>query len=368
MGAVIYRVTPEAAGEGIPSYLRSLRHLQARLPLTVTLCKYFAALLTLSTFGNGGVVGPLGRVSAGLMSWITDRLKKIGFEQADRRTAVICGMSAAVAALFHSPVGAGIFAVEIIQRAKMGYKDIFPSVLSGITSVIFCRLFNSEPFYEVPLMPGSFDLGLVFPLLLMAVVAGLAGGGYVRLYAVMVRVFKRDHGNVLMKVLIGSAIAGAGAWLVNPLLLGTSNGMFRALFDGRPADLLPEAFIPHAVPALLLMLVLKALFNCITVGSGMNAGFTGPAILVGMLLGAAFALLLGIEPGSAGYFVFLVAGFSGMLAGAMNVPLASVIMAVELFGPEAVLPAGPAAVIGFQVNRHATIYDFALAGAGHRVD
>ncbi|MBN2131598.1 MAG: chloride channel protein [Sedimentisphaerales bacterium] len=368
VGAVIYRLQPEAAGEGIPSYLRSLNRERARLPILVTLSKYLAVLVTLSTFGNGGVVGPLGRVGAGVMSWTADRLRKIGFKPADRRTAVICGMAAAVAAIFHSPIGAGVFAVEIIQRERMGYKDLFPSILSGITAVSVCRLLGIGPFYPVPMMTGSIDIALMAPMLLMAILTGIVGGGYTGLYSLVVRVFKRDQGNVLLKVVIGSAIAAIPAWLVNPLLMGTSDPMFAALFAGRPADLLPAIMVPYAVPALILMLVLKALFNCITVGSGMNAGFTGPSVLIGMLFGAAFALLLGIEPGSAGYFAFLAAGFSGMLASAMNVPLAAAIMAIELFGPGAILPAGLAAVIGFQVTRHTTIYDFALAGAGHPVE
>lgn len=365
VGAIMYRFQPEAAGEGIPSYLRSLHEQQARLPITVTISKYLAAFLTLSTFGNGGVVGPLGRVCAGVMSWITDRFRSIGFTQSDRHTAVICGMAAAVAAIFHAPVGAGVFAVEIIQRENMAYKDIFPSILSGFIAVLLCRLLGFEPFYVVPMIEGPVDVGLIWPLWLMAILTGLVGGGYIRLYAVVVRVFKRDQGNVLLKVIIGSAIAATGAWMVNPLLLGTSHQMFAVLSSGNPTELLPEMLTSHVVPALALMMVLKALFNCITVGSGMNAGFTGPSVLIGMLLGAALALLLGYEAGSAGYFAFLMAGFVGMLASSMNVPLAAVIMAIELFGPQAALPAGLVAVIGFQVTRHATIYDFALAGAGH---
>ena len=109
------------------------------------------------------------------------------------------------------------------------------------------------------------------------------------------------------------------------------------------------------------MLFCKIICNCIIVGSGMNAGFTGPAVISGMLLGAAAANFLNIEYLSPTYYAFLTAGFSGMLASSMNVPLASAVMATEIFGLQYSFPAGLSAIIGFQVMRHYTIYDYALS-------
>ena len=54
----------------MPSYIRGMRIHRGDLLFSVTFFKYWATLATLSTFGNGGVVGPLGRVSAGIMSFI----------------------------------------------------------------------------------------------------------------------------------------------------------------------------------------------------------------------------------------------------------------------------------------------------------
>lgn len=47
----------------------------------------------------------------------------------------ICGLSAAIGAFLHSPIAADIFAVEIIQKSNMKYKDLFPSILSSVSSV-----------------------------------------------------------------------------------------------------------------------------------------------------------------------------------------------------------------------------------------
>lgn len=57
-------------GEGIPSYLEGLIEHRGFLGFKETFFKFWAALFTLSTFGNGGFIGPVGRVSAGIMSSI----------------------------------------------------------------------------------------------------------------------------------------------------------------------------------------------------------------------------------------------------------------------------------------------------------
>jgi H+/Cl- antiporter ClcA len=79
-----------------------------------------------------------------------------------------------------------------------------------------------------------------------------------------------------------------------------------------------------------------------------------------MLFGAAFAHLLGVPPLSPDYAAFVAAGFAGMLASSMNIPLAAAIIAIESFGLQYSFPAGIAAIIGFQINRHQTIYDYTV--------
>ena len=144
--------------------------------------------------------------------------------------------------------------------------------------------------------------------------------------------------------------------------------MFTALFTNTHSVL--TGIFSDTLPiglTLIVMLVFKAVFNCLTVGSGMSAGFAGPSILIGMLLGASMAYFLKIPIPSPSYYAFIAAGFSGMLASSMNVPLAAAVITTEIFGLNYSLPAGLAAIIGFQINRHHTIYDYALAGAGEKV-
>lgn len=364
-GGIVYRLQPEASGEGIPSYIQGLKVYGGKLPSSVTIFKYIAGLVTLSTFGNGGLVGPVGRVTAGIMSFISSRLHKLGLTDDDIHTATICGMAATVGAIFHTSIGGGIFAVEIIQREKMGYKDLFPAILSSSTAVFIAKLFGLRSVYLIQAPQELMDARMIGWLVVLSVLLGFAGKLYTRLYGLITKLIKREKGNVLLKVIAGSAVASCIAWFINPELLGTSGRLIQSiigaeipLLAGRLNGTISIGWI------LIVMMICKALCNCITVGSGMSAGFTGPAAIIGMLLGSSVAFFLNIDQSSPSYYAFIAAGFSGMLASSTNIPLASAVMTIEIFGLEYSIPAAVAAVIGFQINRHVAIYDFARAGAG----
>jgi CIC family chloride channel protein len=174
------------------------------LPFSVTFFKFWSALVTLSTFGNGGVVGPIGRVSAGIMSIISRSFQKIGFSEDDRRAAVICGMAAAISVIFHTPLGGGIFAVEITQQKKMVYKDFFPAILAGIVSVLFDKAMGWSAYYRIQGNGGPMRLYVIGWIVLLAFFTGIAAGAYTNLYSFIVKIFKRNQGNVLIKVLVGT--------------------------------------------------------------------------------------------------------------------------------------------------------------------
>ncbi len=365
VGSVIYRIEPKSMGEGLPSYLAGLKDKNGQLPFKETFFKFWAALITLSTFGNGGFIGPIGRVTSGIMSSIGKILAGRVMRSSYIHMYTICGLSAAIGALLGSPVGAGIFAVEIIQKTDMKYRDLFPSILSSSFSVYFARIIGLKPIISFTSIHTGFDIGITGWLLLVAVVAGLTGYGYIMMYETISRVLHRDHNHrnrvIIIKVITGSFIAGIIAMLINVDIMGTSDGLFKAVlnFDakilyGKLPGTLPMFFV------LTILVISKAMANCFTIGSGLSAGFTGPAMLIGLLIGSIFISIAGIAPNTPEYFAFLAAGFAGMLSSTMNTPVATAIITLELFGLAYSLPAGMASIIGFQVNRSNTLYDFAV--------
>ncbi len=187
------------------------------------------------------------------------------------------------------------------------------------------------PLIEVTHQPAIIELGFLPWTIGFSLIVGLLGSVYVRGYGLAVKVFRRDQGRVVLKVVVGMAAASLLVWLVNPALLGTAAELTGALSNGEP-ELLYGAFA--ATTPLALVAIAAARFVQVVAGQDLAGAF--PAV-----------------------------GFAGMLAGSMNVPIAAAVLAVEVFGTGLGTPAIFASVIGFQMNRHSTIYDFALAGSGH---
>lgn len=362
-GSVIYKIESRAAGEGIPSYIKGLRRENGKLSLSETFFKFWAALITLGTFGTGGIIGPLGRVCAGLLSWIDDKLKEAGLPMIDSRIASICGLAAAVGAIFHSPIGGGIFAVEIIQRRQIQYQDMFPAVLSSCTAVFISRMFGGSSFFPITTSSSFMDSHMILFILLIAILAGYLGKFYAVFYNWFTRIIKREAGSFLiLKVVLGAGLTAAGAYLINPDLMGTGRQMIRELFTTDLSFLTGN--LPVSTPfilVLLVMLTVKFLASNITIGSGMSAGFTAPAIICGMLVSVTVASIFGIQPGTANFHALLAAGFAGILSSCMNIPLAAAVITTEIFGLHFSLAAGIASIIAFQINKYKTLYDFAYA-------
>jgi CIC family chloride channel protein len=363
----VYRIDPRCAGEGIPSYVHGERTNAGRLDVSETVGKYLASVITLGTFGNGGIVGPVGRVSAGVTSAIGQRVRGAWLEPSDLGTATTAGLAAAVAVVFRSPVGAGVFAVEIMQKSEMRYRQLFPAIIASALAAHLAVLVGAPPFlrpplYVLPEPATAVHPELLLPVLLIAAVTGVGGRAYSAFYGFVTRVSRREEkAGVLVKVLVGTLIAASVSWLINPDIMGTSENLMADLAAGRSTTIYGN--LPPSVPlvvVLLLLAALKMMANSITVGSGLSGGFTGPAAIIGMLLGRAVGELIGAPAGSLEYHAMVAAGFTGMLASTLNVPIAAAIIAIEVFGIQHGVASGLTAVLAFQLNRRATIYDSSL--------
>ncbi len=366
-GTLIYRIDPRCAGEGIPSYVHGHRTYGGRLDLSETVGKYLASLATLGTFGNGGIVGPVGRVTAGVMSALGQRLRGSWFTTADLGTATTAGLAAAVAVVFRSPVGAGVFAVEIMQKNEMRYSQLFPAIIASAIGSHLAVIFDitplmRPPLYTLPAPATAVYPELLLPVLLVAVFTGVTGRAYSAFYGLVARFSRRDETTgVVTKVLTGTVIAAGVTWLVNPEIMGTSEYIVNDLTSGGSTSLYGN--LPPSVPIVVVLLILAALklaANSITVGSGLSGGFTGPAAIIGMLLGRVAADLMGVAEGSLEYHAMIAAGFTGMLASTLNIPIAAAIIGIEIFGIQHGVSTGLTAVLAFQLNRRQTIYDSSL--------
>jgi chloride channel protein, CIC family len=283
-----------------------------RLPLARTMGR---AVLSIVIVGMGASLGreaapkqtgaAVGNV---LSNWA--RLSSI-----ERRLLVACGTGAGMAAVYNVPFGGALFSLEVLL-GTLALPLIAPALTASLIATAVAWLFLPDaPTYSVP----SYETRL--PLLLWAAIAGplagLAAVIYVRAIAWADSHKPQRPLLFVMPVLIFAAL-GALA-LPFPQLLG--NGK----------DVVQLAFVDELSLSLLVaLLVLKPLATAGCIASGAPGGLFTPTLACGALLGGMLgrcwaALWPGAPVGSCA-----IIGAGALLAAAMQGPVSSLVLMLEL--------------------------------------
>lgn len=365
VGTLFLRRVPGSGGEGIPSYLRSVNAGTGRLGLAATVLKFPATIITLGSYCSGGIIGPLARICAGVGSSTTillGRIFKLHGEE-DIRVAAICGVSGAVSAIFHAPLGGGFFAAEILRKESLRYSDLFPSILTGgVAYAASHHLLGQEPIFRAAAPAFSMNGALALWLLLVAVAAGAFGVLFIVSFERVSRVFHRlPFGQPGRAAIAGIFVSVL--WLLHARwTLSTSMPFYFAVTGGDAASAVSSTVLQNHVSLfLLIVLVVKIIATSLTVGSGMSGGFTGPLIILGVSSGALMSSLSGFGAGTPAYYSCVACGVAAVLGAAMNIPIAAIIITIRMFGAYYALPAIIGGILAFFVFKSRTIYEYSTA-------
>jgi H+/Cl- antiporter ClcA len=247
----------------------------------------------------------------------TQAARLLRLDGRDSRTAVLCGMAAFFSALFGTPLTAAVFAVMVISVGQLYDAALVPCLLSALVAFFVSLALGVEPTRFTVTVPELTALTLV-RVAGLAVLCALVSVLFCRgMHAVehglhralpnpWLRIVAGGAGIIALTLLFGTDYNGAG---MNIITAAVEQGSAR-----------PEAFL------------LKLLFTAVTLGAGYKGGEVVPSFFVGATFGCVAAPLLGL-PAGFGAAVGLVSVFCG----AVNCPVASIFLAVELFGSEGLL-------------------------------
>jgi len=292
-----------------------------------------ASAITIGSGGAAGREGPVALISAGIGS-IYATLGKRSDE--DRRLLVLIGMAAGLAAIFRSPIGTAIFAIEVLY-SDMEFEAgaLFFTMLGSIVAYVVNGLFVGwRPLFQVPagLMLPAFDDYWLYALL------GLGSGVAATLLPVVFYGLRDIFHKVPVPPHIKPAIGGlcvgllALAW---PQVLGGGYGWIQEAMDGS----LP-------IMILLALIFAKMLAFALTVSSGGSGGVFAPSLFVGAMVGGFMANLFH-QPSAA----YVIVGMGAVFGGAARVPIATLLMVTEMTGGYKLLvPAALAVMLSFFVQ------------------
>jgi len=291
------------------------------------------------TPGGGGLVGPsfFTGMAAGIFCSHLLGLK----EKAKRQTMALLGAGAGVGAILLAPIGGTLVSVEVLAYKKgRGQLALYHTVAAILTSLI--------AYLTTGILTG-FDpvLSLVNPpplissarVLLQVIIAAFVGAVISKLYICLFR----NIGNLWKNWAPLWLRPTLGALLAIPVVIFFSRNYSSALqpFEiGRPGLVpLQDALAGKlSLWALISLTFGKALDVGIRSGSGGSVGIFGPAMWIGGMGGALVGFLPGIEPTP----LLVITGITAGITAALEVPLAGIVIVLEILGRQAI----PSAIIG----------------------
>jgi len=313
-GALVYTFAPEAEGHGTDTAVKAFHRAGGLIRWRVAPLKTLASAITIGSGGAAGREGPTALISAGVGSIYATVLKR---SEEDRRLLVLIGMAAGLSAIFRSPIGTAIFAIEVLYSdMEFEASPLLYTMLASLVAYVVNGLFVGwHPLFQVP-------AGLSVPQFMdyaWYLVLGVGSGLAATLVPVVFYGLRDLFHQLPLPAQFKPALGGLGLGLVAiavPQVLGGGYGWIQEAMDGR---------LPLMI--MLVLVIAKLVAFSLTVSSGGSGGVFAPTLFVGAMVGGVLAKLCG-QPSAA----MVVVGMAAVFGGAARVPIATLLMVTEMTG------------------------------------
>lgn len=309
-------------------------HKNAKITIKTAPLIFIGTILTHMCGGSSGREGAAIQLGASLSSSFT---KLFRLDEKDKKILTMCGMSAAFAAIFGTPITSTVFSMEIFSVGIMYYSALLPCALSALIGFEISKFFGVAPTAFTILNVPEVTIGST----LRTVVLGIACAFLGILFCITVKktgkYYKRFFKNAYLRVAVGGVIV-----ITLTLLVGNFD------YNGAGMNIIARAIEGDAKPEAFAM---KIIFTAVTLGAGFKGGEIVPVFFAGATFGNVFGGMLGLSP-SFGAGI----GLSAMFCAVTNCPLTSIILCVELFGTNGLLLFVLAISISYMLSGYYGLY------------
>ena len=329
--AGLYRLC-KLEGKGTNAVIESV-HFGSDVPVLLVPLIFVSTVITHLCGGSAGREGAALQIGGGI-GYRTGRLLHLG--EKDLPLATLCGMSGVFSALFGTPLTATVFALEVISVGVLYYAGLVPCITAAMTGYLISLLLGVPPTRYTVAMP-ALDAWTMLLVLVLAILCALVSILFCRGLHITEHLAARLVKNSYLR-----AAAGGVVIIALTLLLGTTD------YNGAGMDVIQRALNGQANGWAWL---LKLLFTAITIGCGFKGGEVVPSFFVGAAFGCWVGTLLGLPPAFAAAI-----GLVAVFCGAVNCPIASVVLSVEMFGAEGMLYFAMACAISYVLSGYCGLY------------
>jgi H+/Cl- antiporter ClcA len=283
-----------------------------RIPLRLIPLLIGSTWLTHLCGGSAGREGVAVQLGATVAHWTGSHIPLFQRQKSLIRILTISGMAAGFSGLFHAPLAAVCFALEVLVVGKLEYRALLPAALSAITANIVSIALGLETFQVT--LPETVVSPISISMLILGVAAGLTGG----VFTFLLKQAKQAAAKWLPNPILRIAICGAGLAI---LLYLCGKGRY----SGLGTNLITLSCNGDTV--YWFDFLGKLGFTVLTLAIGFQGGEVTPLFAIGACLGAVLAPLLGIPS-----VVAVALCYAAVFGSASNTLLAPICIGAEVFG------------------------------------
>ncbi len=270
---------------------------------------FISTLLSHLVGASVGREGTAVQIGAAIANQFNKLFKPIDL---DRKALLIMGISAGFASVFGTPLAASIFAIEVLHTKKYKYIYLLYSIFSAYIAHYTCLAWGiSHTSYSIPFLP-SFSLMSV----LWCITAGIIFGLIAYLFTSFSHFFTKISCYIKRSYL-------------RPFIAGIVLILLYTFFDLNQYMGLGLSSISASFTEQMQVndFLIKLLLTTFCIGFGFKGGEVTPLFFIGATLGNVLIWFIPLPQA-------LLAGMGlvSVFAAATNTPIASALMAIELFG------------------------------------
>lgn len=327
-------VIRQHVGHGIPSVLYAISRTHGVIKRHNIFSSIFTSVFTVGFGGSVGLEGPTVATGAAIGSNL-GQLLRFNYKQ----ITLMLGLasSAAMAAIFKSPIAAVVFAIEVIM-IDLTLASVIPLLIASATGVLTSYFFLGQ----AVLYPFEVKIGFLLKdipyFILLGVLAGFISIYFTRMYIFIEGRFSRIK-MWYSRWLIGSVILGFLIFLFPPLygegyeaVNACLKGDYSLLFENSLFYSLKNQFL-FVFLLFLVIIFLKAIATSVTFGAGGIGGIFAPTLFLGAFTGLFFANLVNhLGFGELTVSNYALVGMGGLIAGVLHAPLTGIFLIAEITG------------------------------------
>lgn len=280
--------------------------------------KRMAFLIFISTIFSHFVGASVGREGAALQlgGSIGNNIGKLfKFNDSDKKTMIMVGMSAVFSALFGTPLAAAIFPMEVVSVGIMHYAALVPCVIAsfvarGVASYLGCP----DAAFTIVDVP-AFGILSGFETGLLAILCGLVSILFCLCLHTGERLGKKYLKNPYLRAFVLGSVV-----LIFTLLIGEQT------YNGAGVEFIQDCIEGNTHHFAFLV---KIIFTVLCITAGYKGGEIVPSFFIGASLGCAFGALIGLSPS-----LCAAIGMGAVFCGVTNSPISAFVICIDLFGME----------------------------------